>query len=136
MIRWFANNNIAANFLMIGIVLAGVHTALTRIPLEVRPAREFNSIYISMEYNGGTARDVERAVLIPIEEAIRDLNGIQTVNAESWRGRGRLWVEAEEDANLRELLEEVKSRIDGITTFPSETEHPRVGIPDRQSEGR
>ena len=130
MIRWFANNNIAANFLMIGIVLAGVHTALTRIPLEVRPAREFNSIYISMEYNGGTARDVERAVLIPIEEAIRDLNGIQTVNAESWRGRGRLWVEAEEDANLRELLEEVKSRIDGITTFPSETEQPRVGIPD------
>ena len=32
MIRWFANNSIAANFLMVGILLAGLYTALYRIP--------------------------------------------------------------------------------------------------------
>ncbi len=40
MIRWFANNGIAANFLMLGILVAGLYTAIYRIPLEVTPTSE------------------------------------------------------------------------------------------------
>lgn len=130
MIRWFANNSIAANFLMVGILLAGLYTALFRVPLEVRPARDFNSIYIQMPYRGGTAKDVERAILIPIEEALEGLNGIKMINADGYRGRARFWIEATDGYDLRVLMEDIKSRIDGITTFPSETERPRIQIPD------
>ncbi len=130
MIRWFANNNIAANFLMVGILLAGVYTAFNKIPLEVQPARVYDNIRISMSYRGGTARDVEQAVLIPIEEALEGLEGIDRVSARARRGYGWLWVDVDPEAPIRELLEEVKSRIDGINTFPSETEKPRIYIPD------
>ena len=130
MIRWFANNDIAANFLMVGILLAGLYTAFFRIPLEVSPARNFESIYLSMAYRGGTAKDVERGIIIPIEEALEGLNGIKRVNADGYRGRARLWIEAEKGYDLRILLEDIKSRVDGITTFPQETERPEIRIPD------
>ncbi|MCS1408062.1 MAG: Cobalt-zinc-cadmium resistance protein CzcA [Verrucomicrobia subdivision 3 bacterium] len=130
MIRWFANNDIAANFLMAGILLTGVYTAFFRIPLEVSPQRTFDGIYFSMAYRGGTAKDVERAILIPVEEALEGLNGVKMINADGYRGRARIWIEAEPGYDLRILLEDIQSRVDGITTFPNETERPEIRIPD------
>lgn len=130
MIRWFANNNIAANFLMLGILLGGLYVGLNKIPLEVQPAHQFSNIRITMEYRGGTARDVEQSVIIPIEQAIQGLEGIEVVSSRARRGYGSLWIDVDPDAPIRELLEEVKSRVDGITTFPGETEKPRIYIPD------
>ena len=130
MIRWFAKNDIAANFLLVGILLAGLYTAFFRIPLEVIPAIDFNVVYISMPYRGATAKDVERAILIPVEEALEGVNGIKMVNADGYRGLARFWIEAKDGYDLRVLMEDVKNRIDGITTFPRETERPRILIPD------
>ena len=130
MIRWFAKNDIAANFLLVGILLAGLYTAFFRIPLEVLPAIDFNVVYISMPYRGATAKDVERAILIPVEEALEGVNGIKKVNADGYRGLARFWIEAKDGYDLRVLMEDVKNRIDSITTFPRETERPRILIPD------
>ena len=130
MIRWFARNDIAANFLLIGILLAGAYTAFFRVPLEVQPAWEFNSIYVNMDYRGGTAEDVARAIVIPIEEALQDLPGIKSMKSTARRGRGSLWVEAKDGVDLRELLDQIKTRVDRISTFPNETERPRLDIPD------
>ncbi len=41
MIRWFARNDIASNLLMVAIVLAGAYVAFQKIPLEVRPTRDY-----------------------------------------------------------------------------------------------
>lgn len=130
MIRWFAQNGIAANFLMIGILVAGCYTALYRIPLEVTPALSWNTVTIEMPYRGGTAKDVERAILIPIEEALEGVSGIKRMNADGYRGNGRIYLVAEPGVDLRSLLDDVKGRIDTITTFPSETERPRIYIPE------
>ncbi len=130
MIRWFANNEIAANFLMGGILLAGLYTAFFRIPLEVRPARTFDTVFVSMSYRGATAKDVERAILIPVEEALEGLNGVKMVQTDGYRGTARIYVNAKKGYDLRVLMDDVQSRIDGITTFPSETERPRVYVPD------
>ena len=71
MIRWFARNHIAANFLMLAILLAGVWTYMKRVPLEVQPSLLFNEVRIEIEYRGGSPADVERAVVIPVERACR-----------------------------------------------------------------
>ena len=130
MIRWFAHNEIAANFLMGGILLAGLYTAFFRIPLEVRPARTFDTVFVSMSYRGATAKDVERAILIPVEEALEGLNGVKMVQTDGYRGSARIYVNAVKGYDLRVLLDDVQCRSDGITTFPRETERPRVYVPD------
>ena len=130
MIRWFANNGIAANFLMIGLLVAATYTAVFRIPLEVTPKLSWNTVMIEMPYRGGTAKDVERAILIPIEESLEGVQGIKHLNADGSRGEARFYLEAKPGTDLRELMADVEARINAITTFPSETERPRVFIPD------
>jgi multidrug efflux pump subunit AcrB len=88
MIRWFANNGIAANFLMVGILVAGLYTGIYHVPLEITPALSWNTVMIEMPYRGATAKDVERAILIPIEEALEGVKGIKQLNADGSRGMG------------------------------------------------
>lgn len=130
MIRWFAQNRIAANFLMLAILGAGLYTAVYRIPLEITPALSWRTVMIEMPYRGGTAKDVERAILIPIEEALEGVRGIKQLNADGMRGMARFYLQAEPGTDLRELMDDVKARVDTITTFPNETERPRVFIPE------
>ena len=130
MIRWFANNGIAANFLMLAILVGGIYTAVFRTPLEITPALSWRSVIIEMPYRGGTAKDVERAILIPIEEALEGVQGIKQLNADGSRGMARFYLTAEPGTDLRALMDDVKARVDTITTFPNETERPRVFIPE------
>lgn len=130
MIRWFTNNGIAANFLMIGILLAGFYTAFYRIPLEVTPALSWETVMIDMPYRGATAKDVERAILIPVEESLEGVQGIEHLHADGSRGRARFYLQAKQGVDVRVLMDDVKARVDAITTFPSETERPRVFIPE------
>ena len=83
-----------------------------------------------MPYRGATAKDVERAILIPIEEALEGVKGIKQLNADGMRGMARFYLTAQPGADLREMMEDVKARVDTITTFPNETERPRVFIPE------
>ncbi|WP_404305966.1 efflux RND transporter permease subunit [Neorhodopirellula lusitana] len=130
MIRWFTINGIAANFLLIAILVAGAYVGLNHVPLEVKPALSWDSVIIEMEYRGGTAKDVERAILIPIEEALEGVAGIESINAEGFRGGAKVILEARRGTDLRALMDDVKARIDAITTFPAETEPPNVFIPE------
>jgi multidrug efflux pump subunit AcrB len=129
-IRWFAKNGIAANFLMLGLLVAGVYTAVYQIPLEVTPALSWDTVSIQMPYRGATAKDVERAILIPIEEALEGVEGIKELNADGSRGMARFRLRAEPGTDVRALMDDVKARIDTITTFPDETERPRIYIPE------
>ena len=70
MIRWFARNDIAANFLIIAILLWGGYSAMEKVQLEVQPAMDFGRIDVDVSYRGGTPAAIEKSVIIPIEKAI------------------------------------------------------------------
>ena len=106
MIRWFTENGIAANFLMLGILVAGALTAVNHVPLEVTPALSWDTVMITMTYRGATAKDVERAILIPIEESLEGVEGIRHLHADGMRGLAKFYLNAEPGVDLRELMDE------------------------------
>lgn len=130
MIRWFAKNDIAANFLLFGILAFGIWTAKEKVPLEVQPAWEPNQITISVGYRGGSPEDVERAVVLPIEAALEGVSGIKSIAANADSGSAYIRVYSESKRNLKPLLEEIKTRVDRINSFPDEIEPPNISIPD------
>lgn len=130
MIRWFARNDIAANFVMVGLLLFGIWTAFNKIPLEVQPSIQFKEVRVNVEYRGGSPEDVERAVVIPIEYALEGLAGAKQIVSRVSAGNGEVRVIADDGVDPKDLLDEVKTRVDAITTFPQETEPPRLQIPD------
>ncbi|MEP4808495.1 MAG: efflux RND transporter permease subunit, partial [Luteolibacter sp.] len=130
MIRWFAKNDIAANFLLFGILAWGAWSAVEKVALEVQPAFEQQQIQINVAYRGGSPSDTERAVILPIEAALEGLSGVEAVESRAGDGGARVTVFSESKAGLKTLLEEVKTRVDRINSFPPETEPPTVMIPD------
>ena len=130
MIRWFAKNSIAANFLMAGILLAGLYTAFFKVPLEVTPALSWDLVMMEMRYRGATPKDIEKAILIPVEAALESVQGIKSLNADGTNGRARFYLRAKDGVDLRALMDDVKAQVDTINTFPAETEPPRIFIPE------
>ena len=118
---------------MLGILIAGIYVALEHTVLEVTPKLSWNTVMIEMPYRGGTAKDVERVILIPVENALEGMQGIKQLNADGMRGRARFFIRAEAGTDLQKMKDEIESRINAITTFPSETERPRIFIPDSGS---
>ena len=79
MIRWFTDNRVAANLLMIAIMLGGV-LSLPLLDREVMPGIPLDMIQIDVDYPGATPAEIEERICIRIEEAIHDLEGIKSIN--------------------------------------------------------
>lgn len=131
MISWFARNHVAANLLMISILLIGLMSLNTRIPLEVFPSFESDFIDVQVSLRGATPEDVEQGVTIRIEEAIQDLQGIKKITSRSVEGSAQVTIEAENGYDAKDLLTDIKSRVDSINTFPVDAEKPIVSIMQR-----
>ena len=134
LIAWFARNEVAANLLMVLIIGLGLHAALKRIPLEVFPEIARDVITVSVIYRGATPAEVERGAVIRIEEAIADLPGITHIYSDALEGAARMRIELEKGVDPRAMLEDVKARVDAISTFPQEVERPVLAVLQRKRE--
>jgi multidrug efflux pump subunit AcrB len=127
LIRWFANNHVAANLLMLLIMAAGLMSALN-IKQEVFPEIEMDMISISVPFLGATPAEVEEGVCIRVEEKIQGVDGIKKITSSASEGMGSIMVELERGADKRKALDDVKAEVDRIITFPAETEKPIISL--------
>lgn len=134
MIEWFTRNHVAANLLMLAIVILGLFSLKTRIPLEVFPSFESNIISTKVALSGATAEDIEQSVTLLIEEAVADLEGIESITSYSTEGSTSINMEVEDGYNKRELLADVKSAIDTISDFPVDADSPLTQLSKRVRE--
>jgi multidrug efflux pump subunit AcrB len=125
LIEWFARNAVAANLLMIILLVGGLYTVFT-IKKEIQPRIETNYINIGVPFLGATPLDVEEGVIVKIEEAIQDIEGIEEIVSTANRGYGDVTVEVHADYEVTEVMDEVKNRVDAISTFPENTEKPVI----------
>ena len=131
MIAWFAKNHVAANLLMITILLAGIFSIKSSIPLEVFPSFESEIVNVTVVLRGATPEDAEQGVAIRIEEAVQDLQGIEKITSTSVEGAATVRIEADSSTDVRDLLADIKSRVDAINTFPADAEKPVIAIAQR-----
>jgi multidrug efflux pump subunit AcrB len=134
MIAWFARNEVAANILMATILLLGAWSVMERIPLEVFPEFESDMINIGVSYRGATPSEVEEAAVVRVEEAISDLIGIEQITSSAMEGAGMIQVEVEKGRDPRALLDDIKNKVDAISTFPDEVERPIYSLQEHRHE--
>jgi multidrug efflux pump subunit AcrB len=124
-IAWFASNHVAANLMMLLIITAGLISTYT-IQKEVFPNFETNTIQVSVPYLGAAPQEVEEGVVLKVEEAVQDIKGIKKISSIAREGVGLINLEVEVDYDLSDVLDEVKGRVDAISTFPGQTEKPII----------
>lgn len=128
MITWFAKNSVAANLLMISILVAGLFSLNTSIPLEVFPSFETHVVSVRVSLPGATPQDVEKSVTIRIEEAVQDLQGIDQIRSTSGEGSAVVYIDIDDNYDPQTLLADIKSRVDAVNTFPGDAERPVISL--------
>ena len=131
-IEWFIDNPIAANLLMILILMVGIKN-LPSVGKTVFPQTDQSNINISASYNGASPSEVERQVLVRLEEAIADLEGIEDIFSTAREGLAQITIAIIKDYDSQRLLNDVEARIDTITTLPDEVDEVtiREALPKR-----
>ena len=133
MINWFARNAVAANLLMAVLLVGGFYTVLT-IKKEMMPQVETNFISVQVPFLGATPADVEEGVVVKIEEAIQDIEGIEEIISTASRGFGTVRIEVNADYEVTDVMDQVKNRVDAISTFPDNTEKPTISRTEFQQQ--
>ena len=124
-VAWFAENHVAANLLMVLIIVAGVITGLS-MKVEIFPEVSLDTISVTVEYPGASPSEVEEGIVKKIEDQIAGLAGIKEITSKAQEGLATVMIEAEKGWDVKKLLDEVKASVDRITTFPEEAEQPVV----------
>ncbi|MDI1294084.1 MAG: efflux RND transporter permease subunit [Methylobacter sp.] len=130
-ISWMAGHGVAANLLMGAFILGGI-LFMFSIKQEVFPEFETETVTVSVVYPGASPEEVENGILLVIEDAISGIDGIDEVNANAKEGVGLVIIEAQSDADIQQLVQDVQQEIDRITTFPADAEEPNVKMLSRK----
>jgi|TARA_B110000483_G_scaffold228870_1_gene292199 multidrug efflux pump subunit AcrB len=125
LIEYFADNPIAANLMMIFLLIGGL-SGLGSIDKEMFPSFNLDMVRVSVAYPGAGPREVEQQICIRIEEALEGLEGIDELRCIASLNQGVAIIEASDSYSFESLLNSVKSRVDSVNTFPTDTERPIV----------
>ncbi|MBQ4862147.1 efflux RND transporter permease subunit [Pseudoalteromonas sp. MMG013] len=121
LIAYFANNSVAANLLMWFIILVGFFTYST-IQRQMFPNVELNYITVTANYPGASPQEIEESILIKLEESLQDVTEVEEAVYRASRGTGSARLKVDANAELTDVLDKVKLRVDSIATFPAAME--------------
>ena len=132
-IGWMTHNSIAANLLMMLLLGGGIWTAIT-MQKEVFPNFLLDTVEISVMYPGAAPEEVEQGILQPIEQALRDVNGIHEIISYAREGRARVEATLVAGEPRIKVFQDIDQAVNRIRTFPDQIEQPEVRLDSRQRE--
>ncbi|PCJ17296.1 MAG: cobalt-zinc-cadmium resistance protein [SAR86 cluster bacterium] len=124
-ITWFVNNPVATNLMMM-IFLAGGFISYSNLNQEEFPNIDFGVIQVSVAYLGATPAESESAICLRIEEALEGAENVDHLTSTAREGGCDANVTLANGADLNRVLNDIKGKIDAISTFPTESEKPIV----------
>ncbi len=125
LIAYFANNSVAANLLMVFILIVGT-ASFFFIQRQMFPNIEVNYINVSAQYPGASPQEIEESILIKVEESLKDVTGIKKAISTASRGQGSIELEIDVDEEIEDVLDKVKQKVDSIANFPAGMEPVQV----------
>ena len=132
-IRWMIRNRVTANLLMVFILVAGSFGAIS-LRKQVFPEFSPELINISVAYPGASPIEVEEAIVVPTEAALESIDEVEEVNATASQNLAVVTAELRSGVDKQRVLDEVKSAIDRIRTFPVQIERPIVNLASPRSQ--
>ena len=129
-IAWMVHHGVAPNLLMLLLIIGGL-VASTTIKKEVFPDFELEIITVAIGYPGATPEEVERSLLLPLEAALADVDGIDELTATANEGAGRVSASLVEGVEVMRVYQEIQQAVGAITSLPAAADPPRFGLAGR-----
>jgi multidrug efflux pump len=110
-------------FILLG---AGVLSYVS-LPKESFPAIDIPYFYISVSETGVSPGDAERLLGKPIEDRVKDIDGLVNYTTTSSTGHASVLLEFDVNANKDKALSDVRAKLDGVTSvLPTDATTPTV----------
>ncbi len=117
----FTRHKVASNLAMIMMVMSGLW-AVDRIPTQLDPAIDWPVVQIRANWRGASAEDVEKLIVVPVEQQLRTIVGLQEMRSVSYNGGGWIRLQFSHDIDMIQANDEVKQRVAQIRNFPLDME--------------
>ena len=124
-VKWMTHNHVAANLLMLILIVGGLMMA-PKIQQEIFPEVSLDRVSITVVYPGAGPEEVEEGIIIKIEESLTAVDGIKQLRATANEGVGTVIAEVYGGEDVDQVLQDIKSEVDRITTFPEDAEKPVI----------
>ncbi|TGD72126.1 efflux RND transporter permease subunit [Mangrovimicrobium sediminis] len=125
LITWWVHNPVAANLLMIGILLSG-WLGLSAVEKEAFPNIKINEATISVDWPGANPQEVEEQIIKRIEQSLQNVDHVYHYYSEAVEGHAEIAVTTYPNTDVNEFVNEVKNAVDAVTSLPADIEPPRV----------
>jgi len=126
-IKWWASNPVAANLLMLICFIGGI-VSYAQIERELEPYVEFPGAWTFVSWPGASPQDVEEQIIVRMEEALSEVQGVNRMWAFAGEGGGSVTVVGKNGVDEAVLMADVKRQIDSINTFPPAAEEPQINV--------
>jgi multidrug efflux pump subunit AcrB len=121
----FANHRVAANLLMVMMLLAGI-MALQKLNVQFFPNFELDTVSVNTVWSGASAEDVQTGITIPLEQRLRNVDWLKEMRSSSAAGISGITLEFEEGTDIILALDQVKKQVDDFVSLPEDAEEPQV----------
>jgi multidrug efflux pump subunit AcrB len=126
-IAWFVHHRVAPNLLMLVFLLGGFFMSL-RIKQEIFPEFDIDTVSTTVVYPGASPEEIEQGIVLAVEEAIREIDGIKQVTSTASEGAATILAELYDERDREKLYQDIKQEIDRVRTFPLDAEEPQVEL--------
>ncbi|GHC42814.1 efflux RND transporter permease subunit [Ulvibacter litoralis] len=108
----WAIDNKTTIYVIIGIILFLGLSAYFSMPRESFPEIKETKIYVSIPYPGNTAEDIERLIVDPLEDKLKNISGVSEITSTSQEDYGIITVEFDDDIQVEAAKQKVKDEVD------------------------
>ena len=121
-----ARHPVAPNVLMVILVVAGLW-AVSQLNVRFFPRFEVQLITVTVPWGGAAAEDVEKSLVVPLENQLRNVPNLEGIRSSASDGRGAVYLEFPESASLDRAAEDVRQHVDqALSSLPADADAPEV----------
>ena len=119
-------HRVSADVIMLIFLLSGAW-AISQLTVRFFPPFETNTIVTVVINSGETPADIEEGVVVPLENALRNVPDFKKIYSYSRESVGTVILEFPDSVDLDKALEDIKAEVERVN-LPTEAESPRTFI--------
>lgn len=125
MVAFFVDNPIYGNTLIVFAAIFGF-LSLSNMNKESFPETVPDIVSITVALPGASPLEVEEGILMPIEESVDSVQGIDKVTSNAYENFGQVSVEIQSGYDPDLAFRDIRDAVEQINTFPDDIERPRT----------
>lgn len=127
LINLFARHKVLANLLMFLMLILG-GWGIYKLNTQFLPNIEINVITVAVPWQGASASDIERSIIVPLERELDNVSDLKTMRSVARTGSGRVILEFEQNTDMALALQQVQEKVAAIRSLPEASEDPQIEL--------